>query len=57
MYLEYTPYESQKQQISEHVEVQICLEFNLASMYLANSCAHLSVTFECHAEHKTYKER
>ena len=34
----YTPCESQKQPKSVNVEVQNCLEFNLASMYLANSC-------------------
>ena len=38
MYPGYTPCESQKQPKSVNVEVQNCLEFNLASMYLANSC-------------------
>ena len=41
VYSEYTPCESQKQPISENVEVNICLEFNLASIYLANSCAYM----------------
>jgi len=38
VYPGYTPCESQKQPKSANVEVQNCLEFNLASMYLANSC-------------------
>ena len=40
MYPGYTPCESQKQPKGVNSEVQNCLEFNLASMYLPNSCAH-----------------
>ena len=46
MYPGYTPCESQKQPTSVNVEVQNCLEFNLASKYLANSCERKSAEEE-----------